>query len=267
MKVRIFDEASALGAALCERLGAEGHEVCLDGDDAEVLVELRQPPGNDVAGAGAAIARFAHLLDRAAAKRTPVVFASSADVYGATDKLPFGVEQPVDRHRGTRGAGLRAQELLAQAWSHQRGVPVTALRLFEVYGPEVEGFVADAIHAARSGAPLKVPGGLAQRRDFVFLDDVVEAFLRAIERPPEPLGELPAYAVHNVGSGSPTPRSRIVELVEAKTARRIRCEEVPSAQELVHSWADVRELQQAYGFRPRTPLSEGIARTVESSGP
>lgn len=217
--------------------------------------------------AGAELQSFTSLLDACCRARVGhLVLGSSAQVYGGNDKLPFGSEQPIDRPLSMSGALPRAEELLAHAVSHAEGLPVTALRFFSLYGPygPPDEPPLGYARALLAGAPVPLAGGGQLRRDFVFVEDAAEVVMRAVERAPEPLTQGPRFAVHNVGSGTPTPLSRVLELVEAAvgaTAVRAEAPVPPTVPE--HTWADVRELQQSYGYRPHTPLAKGLAATVE----
>lgn len=220
--------------------------------------------------AGAHLAEYGELLDVSRQHGVRhLVLGSGASIYGVGDKLPFGAAQPLDRPVSFEGAAQRSAELLSQAFAHKHRFPIAALRFFTVYGPW-----------GRSGqAPLRFARAIAQgqavtlrdegqpRRDFVFIDDAVEVMLRAVERAPDATEGAPAFAVHNVGSGSPSPVSQLLALVEqalGATAARVDApaDDPAVADELAHTWADVRDLQHAYGFRPRTPLAEGVRQTV-----
>lgn len=217
--------------------------------------------------AGAHLAEFGELLEVSREHGVQhVVLGSGAAVYGATDKLPFGVAQPLDRPLSLEGASQRSAELLGQAFAHRHDFPITALRFFTVYGPW--GRPAQAplrfARAIARGEQVALSEGGQRRRDFTFVDDAVEVLLRAVERAPTATPELPAFAAHNVGTGSPTPVARLLELLEGAMGRSTARREQPApSEELPHTWADVRELQHAYGYRPRTSLAEGLRQTVE----
>lgn len=295
MKVLILNPTSPLGTAMGVRLRGEGHDVVgmwwpgqrvedvsrallrdagvpikarpvapvFEEAAPDVVIDLRGSPGGTAKECGAELASFGEVLSLCRARRTPLVFVSSQDVYGANDKLPFGVEQPLERQLSVRGAADRGKELLAQAVAHQDGVPITALRLFELYGPNVPGFVHQCILSAGDGVAMPLRGDASARRDFVFVDDAVEIFARASERPPDPVPGVGPWAVHNVGSGTPTPLSGVMALVGERVGRPVTVDALPpDPRELPHTWADVRELQQAYGFRPKTSLADGVAKTV-----
>lgn len=213
-----------------------------------------------------ALAVFPHLLDAALEIGTQhLLLGSSVAVYGASDKLPFGTEQLVDRHYSLRGAVFRSLELVAHAFAHAHSLPVTALRYFSVYGPWGDPALPPMsyLRALRANLPVELVDGGQLRRDFVYVDDAVESTVRALERVPDAMGELPQFAVHNVGTGNPTPLVRALELCEQITGRTAERVEVPVPRtDVPHTWADVRSLQQTYGFRPRTPLSEGLTETA-----
>jgi UDP-glucuronate 4-epimerase len=218
--------------------------------------------------AGADVAAWTELLAAAGqAGVAHVVLGSGAGVYGAGEKLPFAVDTPLDRPLGLRAAAQRSAELLGHAVAHAHGLSVTALRFFSVYGPFGQPTQAPLrfAHGLLSRAPVTLHEGGTLRRDFVYIDDAVEVLSRVVERAPEPPADAaPPFAVHNVGTGTPTPVARVLELVEAHIGRAAQRQDAPVPRtSLHHTWADVRELQQAYGFRPGTPLVEGVARTLD----
>ncbi len=239
-----------------------------------VLVHLPLVPRNELREgpvaarwAGLELALYTSLLAESLAQGTEhVVLGSGAGVYGAGEKLPFAVDTPLDRPLGLRAATARSAENLSHAFAHAHGQPVTSLRFFSLYGPYGVATQAPLQFALRLLEREKVAlyegGGL--RRDFVYVDDAVEVLVRAVERTPEGGEGVPPFALHNVGTGTPTPVTRVLELVEARIGRAAEREEVPLPRtSLHHTWADVRELQQAYGLRPGTPLSDGVGRTVD----
>lgn len=301
MRVLVIGAAEFLGLHLVRRLSAEGQEVHAHvepRDEAsearraalpqqgmtlydsmtaaelvrrvrpETIVVLGSPPER-VADSGRALSTFCELLEAARdVDGAHVVFESSAEVYGVNDTLPFGVAQLLERPVSLEGALHRSQELLAQTFSFQTGLPSTALRFFSVYGPfgPPHQAVFAFARALAAGAPVALHAGGQMRRDFTFVDDAVEVLVRAIERPPEPNPEarMGAYAAHNVGTGTPTPVSRLVDLIEAKLGKRAERQETEAPKSAMpHTWADVRELQLSYGFRPRTALAEGVSKTLD----
>ncbi len=235
------------------------------------MLPRNEQPDPQVAArqAGLDVSEFGGLLGASRAHGVEhVILGSGAGVYGAGEKLPFAVDTPLQRPLGMCAAAERAAELFAHGFSHAHGQPVTVLRFFSLYGPWGNQTQAPMRFArallAREPVPLPERGEL--RRDFVYIDDAVECVSRAVERVPEGDGDLgtPPYAVHNVGTGNPSQLSRVLELVEARLGRAAQREEVALPRtSLNHTWADVRELQQAYGFRPSIPLAEGVGRTVD----
>ncbi len=220
--------------------------------------------------AGLDLGEFGGLLGAGCAQGVKhVVLGSGAGVYGAGEKLPFAVDTPLHRPLGMCAATERAAELFAHAFAHAHGLPVTVLRFFSLYGPWGNDSQAPMrfARALLSREPVPLPDGGALRRDFVYVDDAVEVLSRAVERIPEgdpEANDAPPFAVHNVGTGNPSPLMRVLELVEARLGRAAQREEIPLPRtSLNHTWADVRELQQAYGFRPSIALAEGVARTVD----
>jgi UDP-glucuronate 4-epimerase len=206
-----------------------------------------------------------------------LVFASSSSVYGANTRLPFSVRDNVDHPVSLYAASKKANELMAHSYSHLYGLPVTGLRFFTVYGPwgrpDMAMFIfADAIIQQK---PLKLFNFGKMKRDFTFVDDVIEVLVRLIERPPAPnpdwSPDLPdpsvssaPYRIYNVGNNSPVEVTRVVDLLEAKLGRKAIRELVPiQPGDVPATYAEVDDLIRDFGFKPETPIEVGIERFVE----
>jgi UDP-glucuronate 4-epimerase len=166
---------------------------------------------------------------------------------------------------------------MAHSYSHLYGLPVTGLRFFTVYGPwgrpDMAMFIfADAIIQQK---PLKLFNFGKMKRDFTFVDDVIEVLVRLIERPPAPnpdwSPDLPdpsvssaPYRIYNVGNNSPVEVTRVVDLLEAKLGRKAIRELVPiQPGDVPATYAEVDDLIRDFGFKPETPIEVGIERFVE----
>jgi UDP-glucuronate 4-epimerase len=206
-----------------------------------------------------------------------LVFASSSSVYGANTRLPFSVRDNVDHPVSLYAASKKANELMAHSYSHLYGLPVTGLRFFTVYGPwgrpDMAMFIfADAIIQQK---PLKLFNFGKMKRDFTFVDDVIEVLVRLIERPPAPnpdwSPDLPdpsvssaPYRIYNVGNNSPVEVTRVVDLLEARLGRKAIRELVPiQPGDVPATYAEVDDLMRDFGFKPETPIEVGIERFVE----
>jgi UDP-glucuronate 4-epimerase len=201
-----------------------------------------------------------------------LVFASSSSVYGANTRLPFRVSDNVDHPISLYGASKKANELMAHAYSHLFKLPATGLRFFTVYGPWGRPDMAMWIFAdaVRRGEPIRLFNHGKMRRDFTYVDDVVEAVVRLVDRPaaPDPAwsGERPdpgrssaPWRIYNIGNNSPVEVVDVVALIEkyfGKTTRHDLVEMQPG--DVPATYADVDDLMRDVGFRPSTPIADGI---------
>jgi UDP-glucuronate 4-epimerase len=206
-----------------------------------------------------------------------LVFASSSSVYGANARLPSSVETSVDHPLSFYAATKRANELMAHAYAHQHGLPCTGLRLFTVYGPWGRTDMAPYLftRAILEGRPIDVFHEGRARRDFTYVDDVVEGMLRVAERPaapdpgwsgenPHPARSSAPFRLYNLGNGRPVELGRFIALLEQLLGRPAHTQLKPTrAGEVEATDADVTELERDLGFRPGTPLETGLARYVE----
>jgi UDP-glucuronate 4-epimerase len=191
-----------------------------------------------------------------------LVFASSSSVYGAGTPVPFAEDSPADHPLSLYAATKRADELMAHVYSHQYGLPVTGLRLFTVYGPWGRPDMAPMLflRAMLEGRSITLNGEGRMQRDFTYVDDVVEALVRLLDKPPA--GAAP-YRVLNVGRGAPVTMARFVDLLEEQLGTKAWVELRPAQPgELEVTCADVTALERETGFRPSVPLEQGLARLV-----
>jgi UDP-glucuronate 4-epimerase len=206
-----------------------------------------------------------------------LLYASSSSVYGANTKLPFSVDDRTDHPISLYAATKKANEVMAHSYSHLYGLPTTGLRFFTIYGPwgrpdMAMSLFADAITA---GTSLRLFDGGRLQRDYTFVDDVAEAVIRLLEYPPkgEPgwSGEAPdpatstaPWRILNVGSGRPVEMTAIVRLLEQALGRKAVTMDAPMQPgDMRVTYADVEPLAALTGFRPATPLAEGIARFAD----
>ena len=211
------------------------------------------------------------------AKSRHLVYASSSSVYGANTKMPFSTAHNVDHPLSLYGATKKANELMAHAYAHLFGLPTTGLRFFTVYGPWGRPDMAmwlftDAILAGR---PIKLFNHGNMRRDFTYVDDVTEAVVRLIGRPPagdphwsgeqpDPATSRAPWRVYNIGNHTPVEVTEVVRLIEEAVGKPAIRELAPMQPgDVPETCADVDELQKAVGFAPRTPVADGILRFTE----
>jgi UDP-glucuronate 4-epimerase len=207
---------------------------------------------------------FANLLEACRAQPPRhLLYASSSSVYGNSDKAPWSETDSVDRPISLYAATKKSNELMAHVYSHLFGLPTTGLRFFTVYGPwgrpDMSPMLfADAIMAGR---PIQVFNHGDMRRDFTYVDDVVEGTLRALDRPP---GGTPPYRIFNIGNHQPVPLLEYIAALERALGRKARLEMKPMQPgDVPATFADTSALAQATGFAPSTPLEAGLARFAD----
>jgi UDP-glucuronate 4-epimerase len=206
-----------------------------------------------------------------------LVFASSSSVYGANTRLPFTTTDTVDHPVSLYAATKKANELMAHTYSHLFRLPVTGLRFFTVYGPWGRPDMAyySFTKAIIAGTPIPVFAEGRLRRDFTYVDDVVEGVLRVAARPPIPdpawNADDPApntsnapYRVYNIGNHSPVTVNDFVAVLEQCIGRKAVIDPKPMQPgDVEATFADVTDLTREFGFAPRTPLAVGLRSFVD----
>ncbi len=224
------------------------------------------------------VAGFLNILEGCRrAKTEHLVYASSSSVYGGNTRMPFSVHDNVDHPVSLYAATKKANELMAHTYAHLYGIPCTGLRFFTVYGPWGRPDMALFLFtkAILAGKPIDVYNHGRMQRDFTYIDDIVEGVVRALDRPAAPdvawTGETPnsatssaPYRLYNIGNHQPVELLRMIAMLEqaiGKTAKKqflpIQPGDVPA------TYADVQDLIDDVGFKPDTPLEEGIRRFVK----
>lgn len=205
-----------------------------------------------------------------------LVLASSSSVYGANTAMPFSVHDNVDHPLSLYAATKKANELAAHTYAHLYRIPVTALRFFTVYGPWGRPDMAPIKFTQRilAGEPIEVFNNGHHARDFTYIDDVVEGVLRTADKIAEPnpnwTGETPdpatsmsPYRLYNIGNNSPVELMDFIGAIEHALGREAKKIYLPMQPgDVPKTFADVDDLVRDVGFKPATPLSEGIARFV-----
>ncbi|WP_315763423.1 NAD-dependent epimerase [Bradyrhizobium sp. SZCCHNS2005] len=203
-----------------------------------------------------------------------LLFASSSSVYGANTKLPFSVKDNVDHPISLYAATKKANELMAHSYSHLYGLPATGLRFFTVYGPWGRPDMAMFIFAKAilAGQPVRLFNHGRMRRDFTYVDDVVQAIVRLVGRPPkgnpdwdgnrpDPASSRAPWMIYNIGNNHPEELTHVISLLEQEFGRTAIREMLPMQPgDVEATYADVADLERDIGFRPATPIEEGIAR-------
>lgn len=203
-----------------------------------------------------------------------LLFASSSSVYGANTRLPFSVRDNVDHPISLYAASKKANELMAHAYSHLYRIPATGLRFFTVYGPWGRPDMAMFIFAKAivEGSPIRLFNHGNMRRDFTFVDDVSEAIVRLIDRPPQgnpdwsgdtpdPSSSAAPWKIYNIGNNNPEELLQVVSLLEQEFGRTATREMLPMQPgDVPATYADIDDLARDIGFRPATTIEDGIAR-------
>ncbi|NOY68861.1 MAG: NAD-dependent epimerase [Deltaproteobacteria bacterium] len=206
-----------------------------------------------------------------------LVFASSSSVYGANTKMPFSVHHNVDHPVSLYAASKKANELMAHSYSHLYGLPCTGLRFFTVYGPWGRPDMALFLFAKAilEGKPISIFNNGDMLRDFTYIDDIVEGVCRVIEKIPEPdpdwSGDTPdsgtsyaPYRIYNIGNNNPVPLMDFIGAIEDALGKKAEKEFLPlQPGDVKATYADIDALYDAVGFRPETPISEGIKRFIK----
>lgn len=206
-----------------------------------------------------------------------LVFASSSSVYGANTRMPLSVHDHTDHPVSLYAATKKANEVMAHAYSHLFGVATTGLRFFTVYGPWGRPDMAlfSFTKAILEDRPIQIYNHGRMRRDFTYIDDVVEGLVRIAAIPaspdpawsgaaPDPAASRAPYRLYNIGNDSPVGLMDMVEAVEAALGKPAVKEFLPMQPgDVVETHADVSDLSTVTGFRPRTSVREGVGRFVQ----
>jgi UDP-glucuronate 4-epimerase len=206
-----------------------------------------------------------------------LLYASSSSVYGANARMPFRTSDNVDHPLNFYGATKKANELMAHAYAHLFAVPATGLRFFTVYGPWGRPDMAMwlFVDAIMHGRPIKLFNNGQMRRDFTYIDDVVEAVVRLVPRPPaanpawsadapDPATSRAPWQLYNIGNSRPVEVIEVVRLIEQAIGKSAIQEFLPMQPgDLPEIYADVADLERAVDFRPNTQIADAIGRFVK----
>jgi UDP-glucuronate 4-epimerase len=195
-----------------------------------------------------------------------LVYASSSSVYGGNTKMPFSEGDPVDHPVSLYAATKKANELMAHSYSHLYNIPTTGLRFFTVYGPWGRPDMAPMLFtdAILSGHPIKVFNHGNMRRDFTYIDDIVEGVLRVLDRAATALDSTAPYRVFNIGNNQPVQLMDFIGCIEKSLGKTAEKQMLPMQDgDVPVTFADTQALQDWVGFAPSTPLDVGIQRFAE----
>lgn len=206
-----------------------------------------------------------------------LVYASSSSVYGMNAKMPFSTSDRADHPVSLYAATKRSNELMAHTYSHLFRLPTTGLRFFTVYGPWGRPDMAAILFAKaiQEGRPIRVFNHGRLKRDFTYIDDIAQGVIMTMDRVPEgepgwtvetgdPARSSAPYRLYNIGNSDPVELGRFIEALETAMGRPAIKEYVDMQPgDVLATYADVSDLEKEVGFRPSTPIEEGISRFAE----
>lgn len=204
-----------------------------------------------------------------------LIFASSSSVYGANTKMPFSVHDNVDHPVSLYAATKKANELMAHTYAHLYAIPCTGLRFFTVYGPWGRPDMALFLFtdAIIHGKTIDIYNYGDMQRDFTYIDDIVEGIIRVTLKIPEPIKDgsdtdpsisYAPYRLYNIGNNNPVELMRLIEIIEGCLGRKAQINFLPmQLGDVKATYADIDGLARAVGFKPSTPIEEGVKRFVE----
>jgi UDP-glucuronate 4-epimerase len=206
-----------------------------------------------------------------------LVYASSSSVYGANTRMPFSVHDNVDHPVSLYAASKKANELMAHTYSHLFRLPVTGLRFFTVYGPwgrpDMSLFLFT--HNILAGKPIDVFNYGEHRRDFTYIDDIVEGIVRTLDKPatpneywsgnsPDPATSSAPYRLYNIGNNRPVELMRYIEVLETYLGKKAQRNLLPlQPGDVPDTFADVQDLAEDVGYRPSTSVEDGVKSFVD----
>ncbi|HQQ81680.1 MAG TPA: NAD-dependent epimerase [Cyclobacteriaceae bacterium] len=224
------------------------------------------------------LAGFLTILE--ACRNFPVrhlIYASSSSVYGANSSMPFSTHDNVDHPLALYAASKKSNELMAHAYANLFSVPSTGLRFFTVYGPYGRPDMAVFIFtkAILAGQPIDVYNYGNMKRDFTYIDDIVDGLVRLIPHPPvanpawdrrkpDPATSFAPYQLFNIGNNKPVQLLHVIETLEAKLGKKATKNFLPLQDgDVVETFANIDDLTRVTGFTPSTPIETGIERFVD----
>jgi UDP-glucuronate 4-epimerase len=206
-----------------------------------------------------------------------LVFASTSSVYGANTAMPYSEHASAEHPLTLYSATKKANEMMAHAYAHLYGIPCTGLRFFTVYGPWGRPDMALFMFtkAILAGEPIKVFNFGRHKRSFTYIDDIVEGVVRTLDHvpagdpawrgdAPDPAASSAPYRIYNIGAAEPVELLRYIEVLEACLGRKAEMEMLPlQPGDVPDTQADVTDLEQNVGYRPRVGVEEGVRNFVD----
>ncbi len=206
-----------------------------------------------------------------------LAYASSSSVYGLNERMPFSVEDNVDHPISLYAASKKSNELMAHTYSHLYNIPTTGLRFFTVYGPWGRPDMALFLFtkAILEDRPIDVYNFGKMKRDFTYIDDIVEGVVRVIDNPPQgdscwsgrrpnPASSKAPYRVYNIGNGSPVELMEFIHAIEKALGKEAKKNLLPiQPGDVPATWADTGALERDLGYKPNTPIEYGVEQFVK----
>lgn len=206
-----------------------------------------------------------------------LVYASSSSVYGASARLPYSEHEPASHPKSLYAATKRSNELMAHSYSSMFGIPTTGLRFFTVYGPWGRPDMALFLftRAILEDRPIEVFNNGHHKRDFTYVDDIVEGVVRTLDRTPradphwnaaapDPASSAAPYRLYNIGSNRPIDLMRYIEVLEQLLGRKAQKVMLPmQTGDVEDTFADVTELIRDTGYKPATSIEDGVGNFVK----
>lgn len=238
---------------------------------------VRNSIDNPLAYVDSNIVGFIHILEGCRHNGVEhLVYASSSSVYGANTTMPFSVHHNVDHPISLYAASKKANELMAHTYSYLYGLPTTGLRFFTVYGPWGRPDMAlfKFTKAILSGEPIQVFNHGKHRRDFTYIDDIVEGIVRVLDRPapsnsewsgasPDSGSSIAPWRVYNIGNSNPVELMDFIGALEKALGKKAVIEMLPlQSGDVPDTYADVTDLVEQFHYKPATSIEQGISRFV-----
>ncbi len=204
-----------------------------------------------------------------------LVYASSSSVYGNNTKMPLSTADSVDHPISLYAATKKSNELMAHTYSHLFGIPTTGLRFFTVYGPYGRPDMALFLFtkAILADKPIQIFNRGEMKRDFTFVDDIVKGIVKVIDHAPKvnlnnngdpSVSKTAPYKIYNIGNSSPVRLMDFIEAIESNLGLTAKKELLPMQPgDVPMTWADTSDLERDLGYKPNTPIKEGVGRFVE----
>lgn len=256
---------------------------CFNKEKPERVVNLAAQAGvrysieNPLAYINSNIVGFAHILENCRDLGVDhLVYASSSSVYGANTKLPFSVDDNVDHPLSLYAATKKSNELMAHSYSHLFELPTTGLRFFTVYGPWGRPDMAlfKFTRAIFEGKPVDVYNYGAHKRDFTYIDDIIEGVIKVLDQPAKPNHDWPGtlsalgsskapWRVYNIGNHSPVPLMEFISALERSIGKKAILNMLPMQPgDVQDTFADVTDLEKMFAFKPSTLVVDGVQNFV-----